>query len=344
MATLTGNAINTSYQGLIKTTDNATITATGTKSITDGEGNASPLKLSQQEVHVIATEFNGGVCVQSNEIYLLDTAGSNGVLINNTGSIFGGAVDFSAATVTGLPAGAAGLESGTGTDSMQSAASLTTTPANASGNCSIALGNNARALGGNHIAIGKNACAGGNSSAVAIGNDARSCQQDTVAIGLCARADAQRSIAIGRAACTLNSNLGIAIGNYSRTCANVAIQIGSAALNVNGGAKSLSSIAIGSGNRTAIANGEGAIALGGNDPSSSCMRADGTCAIAIGYIACSLANGAVALGYNVTANKVDTVTVRELETCVAGGGITMKSPNGTEYKLTVDDAGSLVIT
>lgn len=306
MASLTGNAIKDSYLGLLKTTDNAIVGA-AEKEITDGAGNTIPI-----------------------------TMGTSGVS-------FTGNADFTGATVTGISAGG-GLESGTGADSMQSAASLTTTPANASGNCSIALGNNARALGGNHIAIGRNACAGGNSSAVAIGNDARSCQQDTVAIGLCARADAQRSIAIGRAACTLNSNLGIAIGNYSRTCANIAIQIGSAALNVNGGAKSLSSIAIGSGNRTAIANGEGAIALGGNDPSSSCMRADGTCAIAIGYIACSLANGAVALGYNVTANKVDTVTVRELETCVAGGGITMKSPNGTEYKLTVDDAGSLVIT
>ena len=41
MAALTGNAINTSYQGLLKTTDNGALTATA-KAMTDGLGNARP--------------------------------------------------------------------------------------------------------------------------------------------------------------------------------------------------------------------------------------------------------------------------------------------------------------
>ena len=44
MATLTGNAINTSYEGLIKTTDNGAITGTE-KRVTDGLGNASTITL-----------------------------------------------------------------------------------------------------------------------------------------------------------------------------------------------------------------------------------------------------------------------------------------------------------
>ena len=67
MAQLTGNPIKDSYLGLIKTTDNAAIGATE-KQITDGAGNNVPL-----------------------------TVGTAGVS-------FTGDADFSAATVTGLPA------------------------------------------------------------------------------------------------------------------------------------------------------------------------------------------------------------------------------------------------
>ena len=67
MATLTGNSINTSYQGLVKTADNAALGATE-KNITDGEGNASTLSMG--------------------------TASAS----------FTGTLDLSGATVTGLPA------------------------------------------------------------------------------------------------------------------------------------------------------------------------------------------------------------------------------------------------
>ena len=45
MASLTGQSINTSYQGLIKTTDNAAISGTA-KALTDGTGNALPVEVS----------------------------------------------------------------------------------------------------------------------------------------------------------------------------------------------------------------------------------------------------------------------------------------------------------
>ena len=45
MATLTGNAINTSYEGLLKTLDNAAINGTN-RVISDGVGNVLPLEAS----------------------------------------------------------------------------------------------------------------------------------------------------------------------------------------------------------------------------------------------------------------------------------------------------------
>ena len=58
----------------------------------------------------------------------------------------------------------AGLVSGTGTDSMKSADSLTTTPATSSNNYSIALGNGAVASGNGSIAVGYDTTATGNLS------------------------------------------------------------------------------------------------------------------------------------------------------------------------------------
>ncbi len=120
MATLTGNAINTSYSGLLKTTDNGALTATA-KVMTDGLGNNSTLQMG------------------------------------TAGAIFTGTLDLTGATVTGLPSGSAGLENGTGTDSLQSASSLTTVAANAAGNDSIALGDSASATRADSIAIGNGA-------------------------------------------------------------------------------------------------------------------------------------------------------------------------------------------
>ena len=78
MAQLTGNAIQNSYLGLIKTTDNAAIGGTA-KAVTDGAGNATNIEISNT-----ATNFVSGT------------------------------VDFTGSTVSGLPGGGGITYFGTG--------------------------------------------------------------------------------------------------------------------------------------------------------------------------------------------------------------------------------------
>lgn len=78
MAQLTGNAIQSSYLGLIKTTDNAAISGTA-KAITDGAGNATNIEMSNT-----ATNFVSGT------------------------------VDFTGSTVSGLPSSGGITYFGTG--------------------------------------------------------------------------------------------------------------------------------------------------------------------------------------------------------------------------------------
>jgi len=160
MATLTGNQIDQTYSGLIKTTDNAAIGAVE-KEITDGVGTASTLKLG------------------------------------TTSASFVGTLDLTGATVTGLPD--AGLINGTGTDSLVSAAALTTVTPVAGGNVAIALGNGASANGGESIAIGDQAYAGFTGTA-AIGQYAEASATYASAWGRTSYARADGSVAFGQQA------------------------------------------------------------------------------------------------------------------------------------------------
>ena len=54
--------------------------------------------------------------------------------------------------------------------------------------------------------------------------------------------------------------------------------------------------------------------------------------------------GSTAIGKGVTAAIANTASLKELEVQTVGGGITMYSPDGTAYKLTVANGGTLVIT
>ena len=90
MATLTGNQIKNSYDGLIKTTDNAALPVNGKAVITDGVGNPSVLELGQQEASITnATLYSGAATIGSDPI--------------NDQFVYAGTQDFSGATVTGLP-------------------------------------------------------------------------------------------------------------------------------------------------------------------------------------------------------------------------------------------------
>ena len=255
MATLTGQQIDASYLGLLKTEDNGVIGGVA-KGITDGQGGVTNMTIGTTSTNFVS-----------------------------------GTVDFTGSTVSGLPAGATGLENGTGADSLQSAASLTTTAADAKGAKGIALGDNALVFAANSICIGTSV------------NDADAARVKAISIGN-NLGTAQRTVNIGNSQNAYGAD-GVCIGGS----------------NVFGGNYNVS---IGYNNNTAGGGGAEVVAIGANSTAS--------------------ANGSVALGLSVTAAKVNTVAVTELETKLAGGGITMVSPNGTEYKLTVSDAGALVIT
>ena len=204
MATLNGQQISATYEGLIKSANNAAGAPFPPAPLQYGDGTDTPIKLGDGTAYGVgqitliegtpgvvgggAFEVNGnGVTISKlvNMSALGGTAsinaGSGGTIdlfdgTFNFGAGFPGAptttVDFTNATVTGLPSGAAGLENGTGTDSLQSAAALTTTPATATGARSIALGEDADAQVDNSIALGNSTRAYGNAASIAIGDDA----------------------------------------------------------------------------------------------------------------------------------------------------------------------------
>ena len=187
MATLTNTKIKDTYPGLIKLEDNGAVQPTALKQLTDGTGGSLPIQISQ-----IETKFSG-------------------------------AVDLTGVTVTGLTLG--GLVAGAGTDSMVSAASLTTTAAQANGLRSIAIGENAKCtstLGPDTIAIGTNAEAK-DASAIAIGENSEA-GANAMAIGYGANG-ASQGIAFGLSA-NVTALRGISIGGSSDAIATNAIALG----------------------------------------------------------------------------------------------------------------------
>ena len=265
---LTGNTISSSYQGLLKAGDSGAIGATE-KIITDGLANASTLSLG------------------------------------TSSASFTGTLDLSGATVTGLPAAAAGLVSGTGTDSMKNADSLVTTPAVAAAACSIALGDtalvNPNATGG--IAIGYDACIQGASS-IRTGQIAIGCNTRVVYDGIAIGGDAEVigtkfSLAIGCGASdasgTCNVSIGYLAGVGAPTVKTNAIMIGTSAkadsnavaLGANSCANSTDGIAIGTSSSTRLGH---SIAVG----TSSCSY--GTCDIAVGFASDACGGSSIAIG------------------------------------------------
>ena len=266
MATLTNTPIDQTYVGLIKLDDNGAIDPTVLKGLTDGTGGSMNISVSQVE-----TKF---------------TAGS--------------LVDFTGVTVNGLPPAAAGLESGTGSDSMQSAASLTANPASAGNTRDIALGDGCFTNGGS----------------------------DNIMIGGAGQASDQ-SIAIGVSSVAINTS--IALHANARATGSRCISIGRAT-DVSG------EQAVGIGGEGSTVSGAFAVGVG------SGISITGQQSGGFGYQTAANASGAFAIGNQVNAQKANTVSIQELEVQTVGGGIIMYSPNGTEYKLTVSDAGALVIS
>ena len=381
MAALTGNSISSSYLGLLKTTDNAALTGT-LKQLTDGAGNNLTLQAS------------------------------------TTGMSFSGNIDFSAATVTGLPSGGGGgLVLATGnTDSLRSALTSTEASIGAGADRGVAIGQGASIAANrdNSVAIG-NGAAANQSSAVVIGSGAQTASSAGVAlgqfanasgstqatsIGYFARSETTQSVAIGGntrswgdRACSIGANAqagassAVAIGNGANLgntqFANASIigsfnaspansfQSGFIASADGGsfpsGYQANDLVAIGRGiswggsgcNNTIVmglvasaSNAQDAVGIGrqinisGNSTTAIGRNSQATAsnATAIGAYAQATANNAVAIGNNVTGAKADTCSVNKLELVATGGSIIMKSPNGTEYTITVTDAGVLTVS
>ena len=307
MAGLNGQTVQSTYESLLKTIDNAPVGVNARTQLSDGEGNALPIEVSQTDVLLVNPTLSLGSGVSG-------IAGDN----NNDQFIYLGTHDFAAATVIGLAAGtsgtdgtsgvngaagtsgtdgssglngavgtsgtdgssgssgtsaggAAGLVAGVGANSMRSSDGLTVTPAQANGNVGVALGNGAKANGGESVALGE---------------FAEASQTGCAAVGQYAEASATYASAWGR---------------------------------------------------TSYARSDGSVAFGqqAGVPSSP----TGT-----EYV------GAVAMGRQVVAVDPDTTHVRALYivapdgAALGGNGITMLSPNGTAYKVTVSDGGTLVVT
>jgi hypothetical protein len=166
--------------------------------------------------------------------------------------------------------GAAGLESGTGTDSMQSSSTVTTVAADASGAGAIALGDSAIAGGINNISIGtSNNTNGADIINIGDNNDMSSYSDRSVLIrpgggtGIAFRGESvtigddtypgAAGVAIGKSARGKNNNPNVAIGKDAEA-GNTGIAIGQDADASGNGSAALGAFS--------IANGVGAIALG----------------------------------------------------------------------------------
>ena len=165
MATLTGNAINTSYQGLVKFIDNGAADPLTLKQLSDGVGGSLPIFMSQ-----IETKFAEG-----------------------------SVIDFTNTTVNGLPGGGGGLVNANGLDSLKQDDSLTTNPATANGAQAIALGNGANANGNQAVAIG-NFSEATQTGALAVGEYSGANAIYASAWGRTAQANAEGSVAFGQQA------------------------------------------------------------------------------------------------------------------------------------------------
>ena len=346
---LTGNSISTSYQGLLKSSDNTALGATE-KIMVDGLGNASTLSLG------------------------------------TSSASFTGTLDLSGATVTGLPAGSAGLESGSGADSMQSAASLTTTAASATGAQTIAIGEGAVAPNANDINIGDSNTIAAKSilpGDIVIGRDNASSTVNGGSNILIGESNAvtqnEQNIAIGRSNTisrgtitvfgsgnTASSQYGSVIfGNNNNSTTEDSIIAGNSnthtqkwtttvgrnntggnreSVTIGSGINQGSYRGIGIGYDADTGSGFGNVNIG---IESGTDLGTGSFKIALGYRASSEADSAIAIGPNVVAAKANTLTTEALELLTnstpTAGGIVLHDAGGTERRLNLDASGALQI-
>ena len=356
MAQLTGNTIQSSYLGIIKTGDNAAISGVP-KGLTDGDGNAINMEVGTGAIKFPSgtVDFTGstvsGLPVDPNTTYDLTAAtiGSN-INLELTGSdattdtvqVTAGSNITLTKNITGFvidaaSGGAAGLESGTGTDSMQSSSALTAVAANASAEATIALGDGAIASSATNIAIGDTANSGGDDSFargnIAIGPNTDATNEKDIAIGNSAQATGSRTVALGDGA-NASGNRSIVVGASSEATAFSSAVFGAFSSATAEGATVVGGYGSSATQTDAIAVGKEADALAAG-------------AIAIGKLAQATATDAIALGKDVTGNIASTVSAKALElqtdSTPTAGGIIMSDAGGTDRRLNINASGGLQI-
>ena len=203
-------------------------------------------------------------------------------------------------TVTGINAG--GMVPGTGTDSIKSADALTTNPATASANDTIAIGNNASATSGTNIAIGLDADAGGDDffdrANIAIGKNTEATNERTIAIGLNATATGDRGIAIGEDSDATGNQGPISIGTNSNATGANAVSVGRYSNALSGGTVALGDAA------TAFAASSTALGKDSN------IQSSGSYGVAVGNIArVSSGTSNIGIGLNCSARGTDNIMI-----------------------------------
>jgi len=251
--------------------------------------------------------------------------------VNVTGQVSASSYIGDGSGLTGI---SSGLVAGTGTDAMASSDALTTTPATASGDYSVALGENARGTQNSAVAIGKDSYTQGY-EAVAIGGRAEAEQFGSVALGGGVKSTGTLAIGIGNSVASkgsfgivigVNSEAEtgqnqVAIGYDTKNYANDSISIGRLTYISSSNA---SSIAIGHGITTSganeiligsasVSNGANTVTLGNSDITDTYLfgtiHGDG-----------SAITGVVSASYAVTASYA-------LNAAAGGGEATPESGN-----------------
>jgi hypothetical protein len=193
---------------------------------------------------------------------------------------------------------------------------------------------------------------------ISIGMDSKSCNGATVlghaawgtginSTSISGYSVGQSSINIGGTPVVYGSfgDSSIAIGINSSTCvgANCSIVIGGNSFVCTGVTHA---VAIG---RSAIAAGFASVSLGCAQSCSSYNISIGLLAKshclhgqAYGCLAQACEYGAIAMGRGVVASRCNTLTTKELETCIAGCGLIVKTPDGlNSYRIAVDNSGNI---
>lgn len=186
--------------------------------------------------------------------------------------------------------------------------------------------------GPNGVVLGADASndgASGSAVVVGYGAKAESTASNPIVIGYSARARDGGGIAIGQSAVADGSNA-VAIGTFAAEAGANSVALG--------GAKALPDHAVAIG--TAVASGPMGVAVG------SSAQAHGEQSVALGVGAGAFYEGSIAIGNaaQATADHQAQIAADELVVAPANSGgssLVLYSPDGTSWRITVDDTGAL---